>query len=199
MSNVCIDLCNCKSYCFGLFSCCEDIVLPFEVLQNGTHTLRVHKHGRIYYISATFVAGADEMSFPNHFNEDMDFEFQVIQPDLSLYEYTFEEETYCSYSAQVREFIDLSLESVPSCEDTADCASTECCNAYRAILDLVEGDNVIAHNLDLASPYTCIIELRDSVTGSKYEFRKVINSETANNVTINLTFAYQDVEVTVLR
>jgi hypothetical protein len=67
---------------------------------------------------------------------------------------------------------------------------------FRVVQNLSAGNNVITHNLALASPFATIVEVRDNSTGSIINHRVI--SETTNTVTINIPIATTNSRITII-
>jgi hypothetical protein len=75
---------------------------------------------------------------------------------------------------------------------TGDCKT--CKTGYRIVQNLIAGNNVINHNLNLSN-VPVIVETRDNVTGQVIDIRVI--TETSNNVTIFTTVPYNNVRISI--
>jgi hypothetical protein len=67
---------------------------------------------------------------------------------------------------------------------------------YSANLNLVAGDNLITHNLGLASPFFLIVDIRDAVTGSRILL--AVKNNTANTCIITTATNINNVNMKLL-
>lgn len=107
-----------KTFCWGEFNCSEEIILPdVGTVVEGVYAMQIERPHNTFTVSAEQVADSGELVFPNKMKETGITYFTILSPDLTPFQFTFEDVTYTRFSLINKIHTDITPAEVPAEEE----------------------------------------------------------------------------------